>query len=99
MSYTLHPRAHREVFDIIDHYKSASGSKVAGEFFDELKTAVENAAANPTRHHFDLIANCRRVELQTFPYHFLYELKGELILIFVIRHNKRRPTFGLRRKR
>jgi hypothetical protein len=38
------------------------------------------------------------VNLERFPYHFLYDTHAEFIFIFVVRHDKRHPSFGLRRK-
>ena len=40
----------------------------------------------------------RRVNLQRFPYHFLFRSVGDLVRILVVRHHSRRPTVGIRRR-
>ena len=39
----------------------------------------------------------RRVNLQRFPYHFLFRIVGDVVRILVVRHHSRRPTVGVRR--
>jgi hypothetical protein len=40
----------------------------------------------------------RRVNLQRFPYHFLFRIVGDVVQILVVRHHGRRPTVGIRRR-
>ncbi len=40
----------------------------------------------------------RRVNLQRFPYHFLFRIVGDVVRILVVRHHSRRPTVGVRRQ-
>lgn len=40
----------------------------------------------------------RRVNLERFPYHFLFRIVGERVRVLVVRHHKRRPSLGLRRR-
>ena len=50
----------------------------------------------PRYFHFDR-SGLRRCNLDRFPYHFLYDIRGEHIRIWVLRHNRRHPDFGLKR--
>jgi hypothetical protein len=38
------------------------------------------------------------VNLQRFPYHFLFRIAGDVVRILVVRHHRRRPTVGIRRQ-
>lgn len=40
----------------------------------------------------------RRVNLQRFPYHFLFRIVGDVVRILVVRHHRRRPTVGIQRR-
>ena len=52
---------------------------------------------NPQRFHF-IAEGWRRTSLQSFPDHFVYEERPGLVKIPVLRHDKRRPSYGLRRR-
>lgn len=94
-----HRRVATDISDAENYYLNEGGSELADRFVDELFTAFALAAENPLKAHYDLFARSRRVNLKNFPYHFLYENYGDYILVFLVRHDKRHPTFGLRRKR
>jgi len=51
---------------------------------------------NPRRFHFDR-SGLRRCNLERFPYHFLYDIRGEYVRVWVLRHDRRNPDFGLDR--
>ena len=40
----------------------------------------------------------RRVNLQRFPYHFMFRIVGDVVRILVVRHHSRRPTLGIGRR-
>jgi plasmid stabilization system protein ParE len=79
----------------MDHYASISEALAEG-FWNELQGAFGNVVATPTAHHFDP-SGLRRFNLKRFPYNILYVVKGDRIRIQVVRHNSRRPNFGVRR--
>jgi plasmid stabilization system protein ParE len=96
-------RVHRSVLldlkNAESHYFHEAGEVFADRFIDETFSAFQLASDEPLRAHIDLVSKCRRVNLKTFPYHFLYDPYPGYIHILVLRHNKRHPAFGLRRKR
>ncbi len=97
--YRVHRRVPLDINGAELHYLEEGGSKLADRFLSELFEAFDNAAVHPTKAHYDILSRCRRVNLNTFPYHFLYDNYTSYIHIFVVRHNKRHSSFGLRRKR
>lgn len=58
---------------------------------------VEAASRDPKAFHF-IDAGLRRVAVQAFPYHFLYEENERVVRFLVLRHDKRHPDFGLKRR-
>lgn len=97
MKVRFHRRVQKDTWDVMAHYESVSGTKLADEFYEELMRCVELALENPQRFHLDA-SGLRRANLERFPYHFLYRPRTDHIFILVLRHNKRHPSFGLRRK-
>lgn len=97
MKVIYHRSAARDVRHILDHYDSEAGPRLADRFFKDLLGTVSKALTNPL--HFPPISECmRRANLPDFPYHFIYEEKPWGIKVLVVRHDRRNPRFGLRRK-
>src|SRR6266404_2550180 len=69
----------------------------AFEFWEELNSFINKAAANPHRFHLET-RDRRRVNLKRFPYHFLFREIPNGIRITVVRHNKQHPERGLERR-
>lgn len=93
------PSVSRDLQTAERFYKGESGQQLADDFYAELLAAIQNTAEFPLRNHFDVYSGARRVILKRFPYHFLYDTYGDFIFVFVVRHNKRKENFGLKRKR
>lgn len=96
MKVLFHPTIRRDLREILEYYDDRSDS--AGDrFFAAFEEAVERIQEHPTRFH-RLDDTRRRCNLKQFPYHLVFEIDHETILITVLRHHKRHPSFGLRRK-
>ncbi len=94
----FHRLVNRDLRDALDYYEGKGGSKLGDKFYLEAEIAVAEIEANPTGHHFS-DGGLRRVALDSFPYHFLYEVDSRYIWIPVLRHDRRHPRFGLTRKK
>jgi len=92
----FHPKVPNEVRDYLEHYASIS-QELEEAFWTELNLSLESAALNPQHHHFDS-NGLRRANLTRFPYHILFRVFPDYIRITVIRHNRRHPSFGTKRK-
>jgi plasmid stabilization system protein ParE len=96
MKVVYHPAVQRDVSRILRHY-DAINDKLGDEFWEELNSFINLAAANSQRFHVEGKGR-RRVNLKRFPYHFLFrEIPGG-IRITVVRHHKRSPEHGLKRR-
>lgn len=97
MRIEFHKLVASDVSRIMDYYEDAAGPQLADEFYEELRTFLKKAADSPesyTIRERDL----RRVNLERFPYHFLYRIENDTVRILVVRHHNRRPTLGMHRR-
>ena len=91
-----HPKTPTEARKLLEHYDSTS-LKLGDLFWNELLAAIERATEDPESHHFDS-TGLRRSNLKRFPVHFLFRVKSDRIRVTVIRHNRRNPQYGSKRK-
>jgi hypothetical protein len=91
----FHRRVQADLNEILGKYYDIS-HQLGEDFFAEFQVGVSRVAENPRRHHFDR-SGLRRCNLERFPYHFLYDIRGQQIRIWVLRHHSRSPDFGMQR--
>lgn len=97
MDVIFHRRIQHDMRAALSFYDSEGGSGLGDRFFAAAEDATVKVIANPQGFHF-VSPTLRRLSLTTFPYHFLYEENPVMIRFMVLRHDKRHPSFGLRRK-
>ncbi len=97
MRLELHPLADADISRIIDHYDAAGGAELADEFYSELRAFLKKAAQTPEAYAIRE-RDIRRVNLERFPFHFLYRIVGESVRILAVRHNRRRPSLAIHRR-
>lgn len=95
MKARFHKGVQRDLDAVLRKYHELS-RQLGEDFFAEFQTGIRKAVANPRHFHFDR-SGLRRCNLDRFPYHFLYDIKGSEIRVWVLRHNRRNPEIGLRR--
>lgn len=97
MRLEFHPQIAADILRIMDYYEDVGGRQLADEFYIELRHYFLMAADSPkgfTVRERDL----RRVNLDRFPYHFLFRIVDERVRILVVRHHKRQPSLGFDRR-
>ena len=94
---SLHPLVQRDLRQILEHYRIEGGDQLADQFFAEAELMVERIRNNPGHFHF-IGDHDRRANFKIFPYHFIFELKLTGPRITILRHHKRHPRYGIRRK-
>jgi plasmid stabilization system protein ParE len=97
MRLIYHPRVQHDVTEALRYYDEVGGAALGDAFFDELCARTEMARAHPERFHF-FDARHRRANLRRFPFHFLFRVAGDVVRVLVVRHDRRHPSFGLRRR-
>ena len=99
MKYRLHRLVQQDVDQTMQWYEENASDQIADDFFDELVRAIDQAALKPELcHPGDNNPNLKRVNLKRFPYHFLFKAQTDHIYIIVVKHDKRDPSFGHKRK-
>lgn len=93
MIYSLHAGAEQDIADALVFYKENAGLAVAerflGEFERVAKLLVEYPGlGTPTRK------GRRTFPLQVFPYSVVYRDVDGGLLILVVRHQRRKPSYG-----
>lgn len=82
----------------LSYYESEGGPKLGDRFFDDVEKTVARVVENPRAFHFLEGVRFRRASLERFPYHFLFEERESNVRFLVMRHDKRNPAFGLKRR-
>jgi len=95
MKLRLAPTVYSDLLEIMEYYDSEAGSDVAAEFYAEFRSRANAATQRP--YSFPSSGDLRRVNLKTFPHHFLFEIVGgDTVQILIVRHDLRHPDYGLR---
>jgi plasmid stabilization system protein ParE len=97
MHLVLHPKVYSDIDEIMAYYERIVGPELAAEFYAELRFYMDQAAERPEsfaiRDH-----DLRRVNLQRFPYHFLFRIVEDVVRVLVVRHHSRRPNLAIGRR-
>lgn len=97
MKLSFHRLVQREVIEAMHWYEDRNDG-LGDDFFVKLTVTLDAILANPDAHGFWLGSKTvRRAKLKRFPYAVLYEIHPRKIRILCVRHDKRRPTYGMNR--
>jgi toxin ParE1/3/4 len=97
MQIVFHPKVYSDIDKIMAHYERVAGSELADDFYTELRAFMVKVAGNPKAYPVRM-RDMRRVNLHRFPYNFLFRISGDDIRVLVVRHHRRHPNFGTRRR-
>lgn len=97
MRLVLHPRVYSDIDKIMERYERVATPQLADEFYAEVRQFMAAAARNPKRFAIRQ-HDIRRVNLERFPFHFLFRIVGETVRVLVVRHHRRHPSFGMSRR-
>ena len=95
----FHPLVQKDFNEILQYYETEAGLEVADRFETEFRLAIA-AIRNGPRHFpfYQRQRRYRRCLLATFPHVILFRQAGAQVLIMVLKHVKRAPGLGLRRR-
>lgn len=93
----FHRQFQRDLAAALSYYDGEGGSQLGDRFFREVEVVVEQVTGFPERYHF-IEEGLRRASLRTFPYHIVFEENDRRLRFLVLRHDRRHPSFGLRRR-
>jgi plasmid stabilization system protein ParE len=96
MRLILHPKVYSDIERIMEYYEQTGIPDLANEFYEELRQFIVEAGARPESSSIRR-GDVRRMNLQRFPYHFLFRIAGDSVRILVVRHHSTHPSLGVRR--
>ena len=97
MTLTFHRLVQREVNDAVRWYAERRDG-LGDDFFAKFTATLAHIIGNPEgQGHWLGSRTVRRAKLTRFPYAVLYEIHPGKIRILCLRHDKRRPAYGLDR--
>ena len=97
MTYTVHPGAERDLAQASDFYVKQAGDVVAHRFLTEFERVARLLVRTPDAGA-EIRPNRRRFHLAVFPYTVVYRKVATGIQILVVRHQSRKPNFGMGRR-
>jgi len=97
MRLVLHPKVYSDIDQIMAYYEQIATADLASDFYAELLHFMKAAAARPNSFAVRK-RDIRRVNLDRFPYHFLFRVVDDEVRILVVRHHSRDPSMGIRRQ-
>jgi len=97
MRLEFHRQIASDISRIMKYYEDVSEQQLANEFYSELRSFFQKAADSPEAYDIRE-RDLRRVNLERFPYHFLFRIVRDQVRILVVRHHRRRPSLGLHRR-
>lgn len=97
MRIEYHPDLYAELEEVRDYYESQSVG-LGEDFLNEFERQIFKIAAMPERWMV-VKGDLRRSLMKRFPYVIYFrQLKGDVLRVTVVKHEKRHPTFGMSRK-
>lgn len=97
MKVRLHPDAERDIEDAAAFYEHAASAVLAARFVKEFRHVVSLLQAQPMLG-VPGAGGRRTFGMRVFPYSVVYELSPEALTILVVRHQRRHPRVGARRR-
>jgi len=92
-----HPLVRKDLAEILDWYDARS--ETAGDrFFAEFEETVDGLLSGRL-HGYRLDEFATKIRMRRFPYSISYEMTSDRLFIFVVKHQKRHPSTGMRRRR
>lgn len=97
MKVRLHPAAERDIEDAAAFYEQAASAVLAARFVKEFRHVVNLLQAQPLLG-VPGPGGRRTLGMRVFPYSVVYEVSTEGLTVLVVRHQRRHPRVGARRR-
>ena len=81
---------------LLRYYDSISDS-LGDDLWTEFERICRKVDDHPERFHPDT-SGWQRANLRRFPYHLLFYQELDGVRVMTLRHHRRNPRFGMRRK-
>ena len=94
MRAIFHPWVFADLAEIMAYYERVATPELADAFYQEFRYFVGEVIERPMSFTIR-VRDIRRLDLQRFPYHFLFRIVGDSARILVVRHHRRHPSLGM----
>ena len=96
MNLSYHKAVQQEVEQACEWYDERK-DRLGDEFFQEVERVLGLIATNPDAFPLAPFGR-RKARLKRFPYAICYRILADRVRILSVRHDKRHPLYGTRRK-
>ena len=96
MRLEFHKQVASDISRIMEYYESVVGPELAMSSMPSFKFICRRRQTAQTYGVRE--RDLRRVNLNRFPYHFLFRIVEDHVRVLVVRHHKRRPSLGVHRR-
>jgi toxin ParE1/3/4 len=96
MRVTIHPAAERDIEEAAEFYMREGSATLAARFIAEFK-AVSALLEQQPAIGSPRLAGRRGLCMNVFPYTVIYSVTTDEIKILVVKHDRKRPTYGASR--
>ena len=93
MTYSLHPGAEQDIADALDFYTEQAGVVIAQHFLSEFERVAQLVVEHPDIGS-PTTAGRRSFPLRVFSYSVVHRSLQTGIRIVVVRHQRRKPSYG-----
>lgn len=97
MKLVIVPAALAELGDAAAYYAAQVNADLARAFVDEFERVIRLVSSAPQLGAV-FRGNRRRYFLRKFPYSVIYQVAQDELRVLALAHQKRRPTYWVRRK-
>ncbi|MEM1295904.1 MAG: type II toxin-antitoxin system RelE/ParE family toxin [Verrucomicrobiota bacterium] len=87
----------RDKFRETYQWYDEKSSKAGDNFIDEFNALIGEICQNPERWPPFYSERFRKATMRRFPYQVIYRISEKQITVMIIRHEKRRRSYGLER--
>ena len=95
MDLSFNRSVQQDVDEIVDYYEAISDQLIS-RFFRDMEIRLSEIKENPKRFPKDQnYPSYRKVKMRKFPYFIVYRVLSDRIRILVIKHENRKPSFGM----
>jgi hypothetical protein len=78
MRLVFHPKVYSDIGQIMGYYETVASRQLAAEFYAEFRRFIARTTTRPESFAIRE-RDIRRVNLQRFPYHFLFRIVDDTI--------------------
>jgi hypothetical protein len=97
MDLVFDHKVYSDIETIMEYYERVASEELADAFYLELRSYMVAASTRPESYAIRY-RDIRRVNLERFPYHFLFRVVEDTVRVLVRCHHSKHPDFGIRRR-